>query len=345
MISSTVLHLHANLFAMVEKILSKSDNGCTIQYIPLSMKNISYLIFLVITLSTASLLAQTIPSDSLTPSSTHHYGTQNQFSIGEKDITTVEYAFFLNNQASDEFQESFWFYSKYYDSSFMTTDISWDWMSPTDASIKRTGGESRRYQYDVVPGHENDIIDAVYSADIQSEFADWSKNATEQELCDYVNDKIAGRLDSTFLAKAIEFEHRYPEISVDLFQRVDQMVKEIYDGIDKKDTLPSLEKDGLPYYKIKHYSVSYLNASVFGLQFSDQDHASLQLPSDIPVHAFIADAQNKERRRNWGAMSEIKGRVMTEQSSRKELMKIPKLPGKIEMPCKIDMPGGIVLSL
>ena len=298
------------------------------------MKNRPYLICLAIVLSTASLLAQTISNDASAP---RHYGTQNQFPIGEKDITAAEYCQYLSDTVS---HESCWFYSHYYDSSFITTDQLLDWESSSKACIKRAGW-SPNYTYTVVPGHENDIIDAVYAADIQCEFLDWRKNPTEQELCDYLNDKIAGRLDASYLAKASAFENRYPETSPILFQIVDQMVQEIYDGVDQKDSLPSVGKDGLPYYAIKHYSVSYLGASVWGLQFSDQNDVSLEFPVEMPVHAFVSETQDSECRKNWGTLSQIQGRVLTQESVKKEPMKAPKIPNKIDVPNKIGLPGGV----
>ena len=214
------------------------------------------LMLLTVALFSSSLLAQQAPP---TAGQEVHLGIKNKYSIGTSDnpVLAKEYKDFLNEKSS---KDRPWIESSYYDSSFMNASNNWGWQNNPNAAIDRVG-TSGNYDYSVISGHENDIIDAVYSQSIQQEFNVWraaklaKKNPTRQELCDYINDKIAGRLDASYLDKAVEIEARYPEavlgavlcygdgkkITISLWQQVDDLVNGIY-GTDTEDLTLRVDK-------------------------------------------------------------------------------------------------------
>lgn len=149
-----------------------------------------------------------------------HVGMENKYSIGNKDVPAKVYVLFLEAKASSE-KVSLWNSSKYYESSFMKTDHGW-W-SNKDACIERTNKMpipdssfyDSHYSYSLISGHEDDIIDALSSQEVQKEFnewyADWLRNPTWSEVCEYINDKLKGHFDAEYEKRASEIAQRYSE--------------------------------------------------------------------------------------------------------------------------------------
>ena len=167
------------------------------------MKNILRLLCVVIAFASSGLLAQEssapLVANGDSSSAVRHVGgayipgpelslEDSPFAIGYPDnpVTAEEYAAFLNTMA---FKDHSWFNSDYYEP-FMATDQ--DWFNRPEATIQRTGKYSP-YHYSVLPGHETDIIDSVTSEYVRCTFSWWRMAPTDQELCDYINDKEEGR--------------------------------------------------------------------------------------------------------------------------------------------------------
>lgn len=304
------------------------------------MKKISqiiHLLFLSIALFSSALLAQQAPP---VTAQGVHLGTKNKYSIGTSDtpVLAPEYKDFLNAQSSSDRP---WIESSYYDSSFMNASNNWSWQNNPKAAIYRddTSGDftyrdptSGTYYYSVISGHENDIIDAVYSQSIQQEFNSWRdanaaeaaakllRNPTRQELCDYINDKIAGKLDPSYLDKATEIQNRYPkadafpyvlpggmfatsEEAISLWRRVDDLVAAIY-GEDTEDSTLRVDKKGNAYTTITHTSASDNSVNDYithwGLAVSeDQDSG---FPANMPKHIVMMDGNDPEQRAAWGTL-------------------------------------------
>ncbi len=208
----------------------------------------------------------------------------------------------------------------------MNTSNNCKWRNNANAAIYRTG-TSGSYSYSVIPGHENDIIDAVYYQSIQQEFNGWraakaaelAKNPTRQELCDYINDKIAGQLDPSYLEKATEIQSRYPqaevyhtmtfnsntgEVTVSLWAQVDDLVDAIY-GTDTQDSTLRVDKKGNAYTTTTHTSASDGSVNNFinrwGLAGSeDQDS---DFPANMPKHVVMMDGNDPAQHAAWGARS------------------------------------------
>ena len=111
-----------------------------------------------------------------------YYGRFNGYPIGDRNdaVTVKEYCCYLNEKAS---HERCWFYSAYYDASFMecawderryTFSMTCDSSARFRAPIKRVGF-SPDYTYYVQAYHDYAIIVAVASSRIQKEFTEWRK--------------------------------------------------------------------------------------------------------------------------------------------------------------------------
>ncbi len=282
------------------------------------INQIIQLLFLTIALCSSSLLAQ------------QNLGTSNKYKIGTSDtpVLAPEYKDFLNAQSSSDRP---WIESSYYDSSFMNASNNYSWQNNSKAAIYRTG-TSGNYSYSVISGHENDIIDAIYSQSIQQEFNSWRdanaaeaaakllRNPTRQELCDYINDKIAGKLDPSYLDKATEIQNCYPkadafpyvlpggmfatsEEAISLWRRVDDLVAAIY-GEDTEDSTLRVDKKGNAYTTITHTSASDNSVNDYithwGLAVSeDQDSG---FPANMPKHIVMMDGNDPEQRAAWGTL-------------------------------------------
>ena len=139
------------------------------------------------------LLTILIPSTSLlvqaqdTSAPIHYHGYWDNYLIGssENPVTATEYCEFLKYQVALIYQitggrpeaGTEW---KYYDSSFMSSDQ--DWFSPSHpCCINRSRWRLKGYDFSVVSGHENDIIDAVWRLSIQKEFNEWRKQQDEKQ--------------------------------------------------------------------------------------------------------------------------------------------------------------------
>lgn len=283
-----------------------------------------HLLLLTIVLFSSVLLAQ---QASPVTGQEVHLGTKNKYSIGTSDtpVLAPEYINFLNDKSDGDHPL---IESGYYDSSFMNTSKNWNWENNPHAAIYRTG-TSGNYFYSVISGHENDIIDAVYYTSIQQEFNAWraakaaalAKNPTRQELCDYINDKIAGQLDPSYLDKATGIQNRYLQAAVyitgilnydnkgvvslaniSLWQQVDDLVGAIY-GTDREDSTLRFDKKGNAYTTITHASASDGSINNFinrwGLAVSeDQDS---DFPANMPKHIVMMDGNDPEQQAPWGS--------------------------------------------
>ncbi|MCX6958340.1 MAG: hypothetical protein NT164_07380 [Verrucomicrobiae bacterium] len=299
------------------------------------INQIIHLLFLSIALFSSALLAQQAPP---VTAQGVHLGTKNKYSIGTSDtpVLAPEYKDFLNDKSSSDRP---WIESSYYDSSFMNASNNWSWQNNSKAAIYRTG-TSGNYSYSVISGHENDIIDAVYSQRIQQEFNSWrdanaaaaelAKNPTLQELCDYINDKIAGKLDPSYLDKATEIQNRYPNAAgltvgdinahnswhmpifiIDtpsgtietLWQQVNELVAHIY-GYDSTDSIVHMH-NGQMYTTTTHYAASDAECNNFvqrwGMVFSNENDTSLNFPAGMPKHVALLDETKKDDRESWAA--------------------------------------------
>ena len=205
---------------------------------PLSMKNILSLICLVITLGTTSLLAQVREDDSLTSASALHVGAgASRHSIGsaENPVTAEEYCAFLmsdNNTWRDNYYNAYLFY----DGSFMTTDAYFNKTS-SHPSIHcqmppHWWGDST-YMYTVVPGHENDIIDAVFYKDCKAYFDAWRATPSVAELYDYISAMVDYNIyrKTASLEAAIAMRKCYPENCETAFTMANNTVQELCAGM------------------------------------------------------------------------------------------------------------------
>ena len=124
----------------------------------------------------------------------YHAGTENKFPIGNKDVLARVYLLFLKDKATGE-DYSYWHFSKYCELSFMNTA----WLSCNMSCINRMtvwSPEKKSYYYDysLIPGHKHEdyIIDALSSEEVQQEFNDWYakwiKNTTKDQ--DPTNDSL-----------------------------------------------------------------------------------------------------------------------------------------------------------
>ena len=153
------------------------------------MKKIIPLLCLFVSISSSCLLAHSnIPSTPSTTLQANHVGSSNSYRIGSEKapVTAMEYSIYLHEKG---FHEIFTGSSKYYDATFMK-DKSWwnNYFHPSlNPSIMCTGDSYMvdtqggcmfylsTYDYYVIDGHENDIIDAVATSSIQKEFTAWRK--------------------------------------------------------------------------------------------------------------------------------------------------------------------------
>lgn len=254
------------------------------------MKKVLSLVFLFLVVATVAVQAASYH---------YHAGAKNKFPIGNKDVPAKVYLLFLKDKAIGE-KYSLWHYSKYYESDFMDTD----WWACNIDCIKQTKVSPPKgdayYDYSLISGHgrENDIIDALSSQEVQQEFndwyAEWMKNPTRQELCDYINDTIAARIDASYLEKAEKIESSYPQTMIaetseqTLWQEIDQIVNRIY----------AVSVDN-PTSKNSCYAQSaQVRLANWGLVFSSDSDASL--PPGIPKHVILADASQRFIREAWG---------------------------------------------
>ena len=117
----------------------------------------------------------------------YHTGTNNKFPIGNKNVLSTVYLQFLKDKATGE-KYSYWHSSKYRELSFMDTT----WYSSNTSCIKRMDiwyPEKKSYYYDyvLIPGHEHEnyIIDALSSQEVQQEFnvwyTEWLTNLTKDQ--------------------------------------------------------------------------------------------------------------------------------------------------------------------
>ncbi len=180
-----------------------------------------------------------------------HVGTSLPYPIGNPEdggISASEFCEFLN---AKDCQETFVScISKYYNPEFKSCIEQHQlWNKPSFSHFKFIG--NYHFEYNVIPGHENDIIDAVSNSSAQKEFNVWEspreqkrkedkvaadkveaeriakeeawaaeakeeldKNPTRAELRDAINDELAALVDSSYLQKAQEIEQRYPDTAV-----------------------------------------------------------------------------------------------------------------------------------
>ncbi|MFZ4116157.1 MAG: hypothetical protein ACOYK6_05475 [Chthoniobacterales bacterium] len=149
-------------------------------------------------------------------------------------------------------------------------------------------------------------------------------NPTRQELSDYINNKIAGHLDSSYLDKASELEKEYPNATLyktgsriyspegwlketqSLWDQVDELVTGVY-GVDFFDSDdPNLYFDASsrkPYHFIGyHYSSSDKSINDFigrwGLSISKVENDS-ELPVGTPKKVVLLDNASQEERLAW----------------------------------------------
>lgn len=147
---------------------------------------------------------------------------------------------------------------------------------------------------------------------------------TEQELCEYVNNKIAGHLDPSYLDKAAELEKKYPNATIytslsvwyykdgvkttetqTLWQQVDELVSGIY-GRDQTDSIVHADPNGQLYYTTTHYCSSDDSCNNFvrrwGLVFSTTEDSSLDFPAGMPKHVVLLDPAQKKDRQAWATI-------------------------------------------
>ena len=310
------------------------------------INQIIHLLLLTVALGSSALLAQQAPAAS---NEDIQLGAANRYTIGTSSnpVRATEYCDYLNAMAPNDRP---WIESNYYDSSFMNTSKNWSWQNNPNAAIYRTG-KSGSYSYSVISGHENDIIDGVYSQSIQQQFESWraanaaaaaavkaaelAKNPTRQELCDYINDKIAGQLDPSYLDKATEIQNRYPNaagltvkdinqhvcsfmdglmqvmilgpgdvVEQTLWQQIDELVTHIY-GHDATDSTVQTKHNGQSYTTTTHYAASDAECDNFvqrwGMVFSNENDASLNFPAGMPKHVTLLDETKKDDHETWAA--------------------------------------------
>lgn len=171
--------------------------------------------------SSVNLMAQSDPNNSSTPppaAPAVHVGQNNPYKIGtaEDPVIAKEYLAFLTTKAGAHQATT----TPFYDNSFMVKN-SWDRfgshvISNPNACISFTINSPDHCSFDLLIGHENDIIDGVQSEQVQKGFNVWRQNPTVSELCDYMNNQIAGNNEAV---KAIK--SRYPTPSPNLFETMD----------------------------------------------------------------------------------------------------------------------------
>ena len=316
------------------------------------INQIMHLLLLTIALFSSALLADQSPAAA---SQDIQLGVKNEYLIGDSSnpVRATEYCDYLNAMAPNDRP---WIESHYYDRSFMNTSQNWTWQNISYAAIYRTGS-SGNYQYSVIPGHENDIIVAVDLSSIQQEFTNWrddraaataaaaaaaaaanaaecDKNPTRQELCDYINAKIAGKLVPSYLDIAVEIQNRYPlaaefqrsqvvahkqSQTISLWQQVDNVVNAVY-GTDTTNSKLHVDENGIAYTTAIHNSASdaslnnYVNR--WGLVVSEEQDGSLLFPTSImPKHFVLRPQMNGDEREVWGSQP-------TSQSTKKNGLKM-----------------------
>lgn len=255
------------------------------------MKKVPLILFLFLCLTTLGAQARSYQ---------YHVGTKNKYPIGNKDVPAKVYLLFLKKYAAGQ-KYSHWHYSKYYEGDFMDTT----WTSSNVHCIQQTTFWSSEkncycYDYSLIPGHdrEDHIIDALSSQEVQEEFngwyEGWLKNPTQQELCNYINETIAARVDVSYVEKAKGLECSYPEATIaetseqTLWQEVDQIVNRIY-----AVTVDNPTPEASCYAQLAQDRLA-----AWGLVLSSD--ADISLPSDIPIHVVLANASRGFIREAWG---------------------------------------------
>jgi hypothetical protein len=147
---------------------------------------------------------------------------------------------------------------------------------------------------------------------------------TRQELCDLINNKIAGHLDSSYEDKAAELERNYPMATVrqtgwyiaspdgssieqtqSLWDQVDKFVEGIY-GYDYTDnTVRADPVTGQLYYTKTHYYSSDASCNDFvgrwGLAISTVENDSA-FPAGTPKKVILLDNAMPEDHQPWAAL-------------------------------------------
>ena len=263
------------------------------------MKNKPFVLILFLLLSSSALFARTIPGPPqvINPAASmvRHIGKMrhHRYPIGsqEEPVTVDEYCAFLNTK--DAFR-NIGFYlsdSDYYDDALM----GGTWLPYSDAPIVKTRyGSSWRY-YEANKGEGNFIIDSLVSPALTKAFDAWRKNPTVQELCDYINCRIAARVDDSYLEDAMALKNRYPEASEDIFNKANDIVSEVYQWIpDSKGCIygPFSKKLGFLYFYIHDETEKMGNFQKHDscriLRFSNNSKEGVLLPG-MPVYAALDD--------------------------------------------------------
>ena len=195
------------------------------------MKKILQALCLLTLFSSTALIAETT-SDSAT-SKPHLVGVGNCYKLGSKEtpITSSEYCAFLNSEKMAG-QKNKVGPSYYYDNSFMNWAVGG--ASESHSAVRSndciTCHNKDHFQYSVIQGRGDFIINALSSCDnegikkyIITNFANWRKNPTAQDLCDVINDEINSRDEETSAIK-----ERYPEAAKKVMGTLDLMTQVIH---------------------------------------------------------------------------------------------------------------------
>jgi|GEM_PF-5241445 len=274
------------------------------------MKFKSQLLFIVLiaALPAISLAASSITT--ATPSS-HQYGIHNSYSIGEPNspVTVQEYLSFLFGKFR-HCNSLVCPFPPYYDSSFMARDqqdihdniciqMSWD---------DNLGG----YTFQLLPQVDPDAtIVGVASSDIQREFKQWrNNNPTRQELCDYINFRIAALFNVSYDAEAQKIASCYPNIeksrmanSETVWLEADEFVRRLY-GYDNNDSTVHVDTNGALYTTVTHFSATPADCNTFinydwKLELTTTKDPTFNLPSQAIWHVAVMDGANKNEHANW----------------------------------------------
>jgi len=207
------------------------------------------LICLVVTLGTADLLAQQDSSNSSVPTPVVHVGAgsaRHRIGSAENPVTAQEYCAFLMSDHNC-WRNSYYTAYLFYDGAFMGTDAYFNKTS-SNPSIHckmppHWWGDST-YKYTVVPGHEDDIIDAVFYEKCKTYFDAWRGTPSVGELYDYVSAMVDYNIyrKTSSLEAAIAIKKRYPKNSEIAFEVANNTVQELYVGMKVSD-----EMNGLNY--------------------------------------------------------------------------------------------------
>lgn len=110
-----------------------------------------------------------------------HVGSDLPYSIGtpETPIPASEFCEFLNTK--DHTPTYFQYTSKYYDI-VLKGAIKQTW-------VQENSFATGHFEYQVVPGHENDVIDGVHDQSVQQEFNTWEKPREEARALAQQKDK------------------------------------------------------------------------------------------------------------------------------------------------------------